>query len=280
MTMAYQTLIEADALNAILHHPDTVILDCRYYLTEIHRGRQEYLHAHIPGAYYLDIGHDLSAPVIPGITGRHPLPHPDVLTSTLRSCGLRADSQVIVYDQHNGAYASRAWWLLQWLGHTKTALLNGGFSGWISSGFETDNAWPPPKKGDFQPQIQPGYSVSMQDVASGHYRLVDSREYRRYTGEIEPIDPIAGHIPGAMCLPYQDNVDEQGRWKSREWLQEKFSSIPYDPADPPVFYCGSGVTACHNLFAYQLATGHMARLYPGSFSEWLNYHPVATEPTF
>ncbi len=274
-----QTLITAEELRPLLSQPHIVLLDCRYYLMEPDRGRQEYMQSHIPGAYYMDTLLDLSSPVIKGVTGRHPLPHPEVFAFTMRNCGVHPDTQIIVYDQQGGVYASRAWWLLQWLGHARVAVLDGGFMHWYASGFESDNQWPPPKPGTFTIQLHSHLAVSMDEVARNTHPLIDSREFKRYTGETEPIDPVAGHIPGAICMPYMDNVDERGFWKSSSWLKEKFSGIPYDPATPPVFYCGSGVTACHNILAYKIATGHDALLYGGSFSEWIHYHPVATGTT-
>jgi len=270
----YNTLIEVNELQSILNKDQLVLLDCTYYLNDFDKGRREYLKEHIPGAYFLDIGHDLSAPVIKGITGRHPLPDPQVITATLKSCGLNADSQVVAYDQMNGAYASRAWWLLKWLGHDKAAILNGGFAAWKAAGGAVDNQWPPPKKGNFVSHLREELTVNKEVIPGLQHKLVDSREFKRYTGETEPIDPVAGHIPGAVCIPYLDNVDEKGFWKSKEFLSEKFKSVT-DPAVPPVFYCGSGVTACHNIFAYKLATGLDAKLYGGSWSEWINYYPVA-----
>ena len=277
MAITYTTLISVDELLPLLGNKDAVIIDCTYYLNDFDRGRREYLKAHIPGAYFLDIGHDLSAPVIKGITGRHPLPDPDIITAAFKACGVNANSQVIAYDQMNGVYASRAWWLLKWLGHDKAAILNGGFSAWIASSYETDNQWPPPKKGNFISKPRNELIVSKEEIGKINNPTVDSREYKRYTGETEPIDPIAGHIPGAVCIPYLDNVDENGMWKSKEFLAGKFKEIT-DPSTSPVFYCGSGVTACHNIFGYKLATGLDAKLYAGSWSEWINYNPIALGP--
>ena len=271
----YETLISLDEFFDLLRHQSAVILDCTYYLNDVDKGRQAYLQAHIPGAFYLDTGHDLSAPVVPNVTGRHPLPHPDVLANTLRQCGLNNGMQVICYDQGSGVYASRAWWLLNWLGHSEVAILDGGFKHYQSNQHPVDNQWPPPLKGNFVPQLRHDMTVSMEDLVQDRSHLVDSREYKRYSGETEPIDPVAGHIPGAICIPYPDNVDEAGHWQSKDFLEKKFEPLE-SMEHQPVFYCGSGVTACHNIFAYKLATGKDALLYPGSYSEWINYHPVET----
>jgi len=273
MMKYYQTLITVEQLASIIKDDSIVVLDCRYYLADWTKGRKEYLHSHIPGAYYLDIGYDLSAPVIKGITGRHPLPNPEVLASTLQETGLNNESQVVVYDQSIGGYASRAWWLLNWLGHKNVAVLNGGFEAWNAKNLPQDNQWPAPKHGTFKFQLRDELTTSMEEVLSLKVPLVDSREFKRYTGESEPIDPIAGHISGAVCLPYTDNATASGMWKSPEELNKKFAVLESDN-EPPVFYCGSGVTACHNILAYKIATGRDARLYPGSWSEWINYHPA------
>lgn len=271
MHKRYTTLISVNDLSEILKLPDTIIFDCRFYLTDTSRGRKEYLQSHIPGAVYLDVNHDLSSPVIKGVTGRHPLPHPDILTSTLKSSGMNNDSQVIVYDQSNGAYASRAWWLLRWLGHNNVAVIDGGFKAWNSHGLPIENQWPLPSPGNFTANLQKAMTVNRESIDHVKAPLIDSREYQRYSGEIEPIDPVAGHIPGAICVPYMGNTNEEGNWKSADELKKRFVDIDSDSGDSPVFYCGSGVTACHNILAYKIATGKDARLYPGSWSEWINY---------
>lgn len=270
MTKYFQTLIEVDELFQLMGKKEVVILDCRFYLDDISKGRKEYLTSHIPTAVFLDLEHDLSSPVIKGVTGRHPLPHPDILVSTLEAAGMNNSTQVVVYDQLNGAYAAHAWWLLRWLGHENVALLNGGFSYWISQKGVLDNQWYLPKKGHFTPQLKNEFVVGMNDLSKGVFPLIDSREFRRFTGEFEPIDPVAGHIPGAICMPFMDNTDEFGRWRSSTELKNKFSAV--SDTDIPIFYCGSGVTACHNVLAYKIATGKNAKLYPGSWSEWINYY--------
>jgi len=275
-TVEYKTLITVDQLSAILDQQALVILDCSFSLADTSLGRKLYMASHIPGAYFMDINLDLSSPVIKGVTGRHPLPHPLVLTSSLKAAGLHSNSQVVVYDQSNGMYASRAWWLLNWLGHEKVALLDGGFGAWTANKQAVDNQWPPPQQGSFQftnPHLE---TVGMKELIAESHTLIDSREHMRFTGEIEKIDPVAGHIPGAICIPYIDNTDEQGFWKSADQLNKKFENLSPEESGPPVFYCGSGVTACHNILAYKIATGKNATLYPGSYSEWINYYPVET----
>ncbi len=277
MAPSFHTLIEPDELIQ-LQHESTVILDCRFVLTDKDAGRQAYLKSYIPTAYYLDLDHDLSSPVQKGITGRHPLPHPDILESTLRASGLSADRQVIVYDQSNGAYAARAWWLLNWLGHDRVAVLNGGFDAWCRAGLPTDNQWPAPQKGTFSAHLQDDLVVDREYVNVHKEGLVDSRAFDRYTGAYEPLDPVAGHIDGAVCLPFMENTEADGTWKLKDTLAERFSEANLTAIENPVFYCGSGVTACHNILAYKIATGKTARLYAGSWSEWINYYPAATGP--
>ena len=267
----FQTIITAGELLKVYDEKDVVIFDCRFYLNDIEKARKEFFQSHIPGATYLDLKHDLSAPVIKGITGRHPLPNPDVLAGVFRASGLNKHSQAIVYDQSNGAYAAHAWWLLQWLGHTDTAVLDGGFISWNDVSGAIDNQWTLQAPGDFVHRVREELIVERKDLYKTGLPIIDSREYIRYTGEYEPIDPVAGHIPGALCMPYTDNYDETGRWKSIDDLRKKFSGQALPESTPPVFYCGSGVTACHNILAYKMATGKDAKLYPGSWSEWINY---------
>ncbi len=270
MTVSDQ-LISIPELQSLYENPNVVLLDCRNYLDDESKGRSEYLNSHIPGALYFDLKHDLSGPVIPGFSGRHPLPDPVILTYKLKAAGINKDSLVVIYDHGNGVYASRAWWLLLWLGHLHIRVLDGGYSGWLTHHGATDNPWPLPPPGDFEGIPNPSLMVTMDKIPQHVNALVDSREMRRYTGEFEPIDPVAGHIPGAVCIPYQENVSSDGYWKTQDDLKARFEGI----TEIPVFYCGSGVTACHNILAYKIATGDDALLYPGSWSEWIQHHKVA-----
>lgn len=276
MPLVYDTLISAEEASKMLQDQHTIFLDCRYSLTDHDSGRQAYLKSHIPGASYLDLGHDLSAPVIKGVTGRHPLPDPEVLAATLRAAGLTANHQVVVYDQSNGAYASRGWWLLNWLGHNRVAVLNGGYAAWQKAEFPTDNQWPAPKQGDFDFTLANELLVHKEYVNETNDAIVDSRAYDRFTGEKEPIDPVAGHIEGAICMPFTQNFREDGSWLTKEELADRFLKGTLPNLENPIFYCGSGVTACHNILAFKIATGRFTRLYPGSWSEWINYYPATT----
>jgi thiosulfate/3-mercaptopyruvate sulfurtransferase len=196
----YHTLISVQELHDQWQGDQIILLDCTYYLNDFNRGRREYLQAHIPGAYFLDIAHDLSGPIKPGETGRHPLPDPLIMSSTFSSCGINEDSQVVAYDQLNGVYASRAWWLLNWLGHSNVAVLNGGFETWKKKGNETDNQWTAPVKGNFKHHLRPELTAAKEEINTTSLPLVDSREYKRFIGEVEPIDPVAGHIKGPFAF--------------------------------------------------------------------------------
>lgn len=274
----YFPLIDSDELQAKLNDAGLVILDCRFNLLQPDWGRQVFLQGHIPGAVYMDLALDLSGPVMPGVTGRHPLPHPEVLLASLRAAGVHADTEVVAYDQGNGMFAARAWWLLTWLGHRRTALLDGGLAAWTANGQrQMDNTWPPPRHTAWNPAPDDAMIVVKEDVRQMPQGLVDSRDHIRFTGEYEPIDPIGGHIPNAVCMPFQENLRADGTWKPVADLQDRFRDVTPAPDDAsPVFYCGSGVSACHNIFAYALATGRLARLYAGSWSEWINYFPPVT----
>ena len=248
-----EIIITAKDLLQQIEQPNTVIIDCRFYLDDTTKGRKEYMTSHIPKAVYLDIAHDLSAPVIKGVTGRHPLPHPEILAATFRATGVNDQSKVFVYDQSNSAYAARAWWLLHWLGYRQVYVLNGGFKAWTGINGPLDNQWVIPEKGDFIENVQHHLTTDSSHLLKMSNKLIDSRNYKRFTGEFEPIDPVAGHIPGAICIPYSDNTNSDGIWKNADELRKKFADI--DTVIPPVFYCGSGVTACHNILAYKIATG-------------------------
>lgn len=269
----YTTLISIEDAQELLASGNAVWLDCSFALQDTALGRQQYMAGHIPGAHYLDLNHDLSSPVIQGVTGRHPLPDPEVIRLRFSQCGIHDHTQVIVYDQTNGAYASRAWWLLQWLGHEAVAVLDGGFAAWKTQALPIDNRWTAPVEGHLTPVIRDDMIIRKESIPTLTAKLIDSREKIRFTGASEPIDSVAGHIPGAVCLPFGENMEADGKWKNKEALRLRFQEIG-DADHPPVFYCGSGVTACHNVLAYKIATDRMAQLYPGSYSEWINYYPV------
>jgi thiosulfate/3-mercaptopyruvate sulfurtransferase len=270
--MRYRTLIETSDLAAHLDDPSLAIVDCRFDLKDTSAGERAYEIAHIPGAVYADVDRDLSAPKT-GTNGRHPLPEVDIFVATLGRLGIDAGSQVVVYDQDSGGFASRLWWMLRWLGHDGVALLDGGFAKWAAEQRPTKSGVEvrPPRV--FVPHMRPEMVANATDVegmvGKSGWRLIDARAPERFRGEVEPIDKVAGHIPGAVNVPFLENLDAKGTFKSPADLAERFRNASGStPTDHLVLYCGSGVTACQNLLALEHAGMHGAKLYPGSWSEW------------
>lgn len=252
-----------------------VILDCRFALEDPDYGRCSYAEGHIEGAQYADLERHLSGPVTKGVTGRHPLPAADTLTRQLRAWGISADTDVVLYDDGPGAYAARAWWLLAWLGKRDGVfILDGGLKAWHAAGF--------PLSLD-APVVEPGTFAGTPDhrllLDAEHLQkrlgqpgltLIDARAQPRFRGEVEPIDPIAGHIPGAQCAAFSENLGSDGRFLPADQLKQRFAAqLQGREAQELVAYCGSGVTACHNLFALSLAGYPLGKLYAGSWSEWI-----------
>ncbi|MEB2644251.1 sulfurtransferase [Pseudomonas sp. C 49-2] len=252
-----------------------VILDCRFALEDPDYGRCSYAEGHIEGAQYADLERHLSGPVTKGVTGRHPLPAADTLVQQLRAWGISADTDIVLYDDGPGAYAARAWWLLAWLGKRDGVfILDGGLKAWHSAGF--------PLSLD-APLVEPGSFAGTPDnrllLDAEHLQkrlgqpgltLIDARAQPRFRGEVEPIDPIAGHIPGAQCAAFNENLGADGRFLPPEQLKQRFAAqLQGRSPDELVAYCGSGVTACHNLFALSLAGYPLGKLYAGSWSEWI-----------
>ncbi len=269
----YTSLIGAEELSQHLQK-NWVIVDCRFSLFDKEKGRKDFAKAHIPGAVYAHLDQDLSGPIIPVKTGRHPLPTPETFVKLLSSWGINADKQVIVYDNRSGAIASRLWWMLRWLGHDKVAVLDGGWKEWQDGEYPISDQPSTPTPETFIPNVQTQMAVDANRVneirQQDEFRLFDSRAAKRYQGLEEPIDPIAGHIPGALSLPFMDNVGEDGRLLPKEALQKRFKSQTNGISpNNTVFYCGSGVTACHNILAFYHAGLGNAVLYPGSWSEWI-----------
>jgi thiosulfate/3-mercaptopyruvate sulfurtransferase len=308
------TLIEPDELAAFLARPDWAIVDCRFELTRPEWGASAYSESHIPGAVYAHLDRDLSGPV-EASTGRHPLPSREQLAATLGRWGIggaaiggaaigRAaiegdatgrtaqgrQTQVVAYDQGNGAHASRLWWLLRWMGHSEVAVLNGGFAAWQRAGLpvSADSVQrapgkfvPQPSNVDFVTADELAQMVEGGALADGQALLIDARGADRFAGENETIDPVAGHVPGARNHPFAGNVDAHGRFLPADqlrhrWLQRLGSAT----AAQAISMCGSGVTACHNLLAMEVAGLGGARLYAGSWSEWIRdpARPIARGP--
>ena len=254
--------------------PELAIVDCRFKLDDTSWGERAYLEAHIPGAMYAHLDRDLSGETT-GRNGRHPLPDPASLADTFGRLGISEGTQVIAYDQDNAMFASRLWWLVRWLGHDAVAVLDGGFAHWTAERRPTTSGIEhrAPQVFTGGPRRDAAMIVDAARVASiagrPDWRLVDARAPERYRGEIEPLDRVAGHIPGASNHFFGGNVDERGRFLATaallNRLQESFGGVPPDRI---VCYCGSGVTACQNLLALEHVGISGARLYPGSWSEW------------
>ncbi|MGK7876385.1 MAG: sulfurtransferase [Xenococcaceae cyanobacterium] len=268
-----QPIVSREWLSSQLNNPQVTVVDCRFQLANPEWGDQQYLSSHIPDAYYLDLDKDLSAPV-GRHGGRHPLPEPKLLAEKLAAMGIiSGETLVVAYDENRFAFAARLWWLLRYLGHERVALLDGGWTGWKAGGYPVTDAIPTPKPGEFVPLPQPNWVVDIETVKARkdlpEVVLVDSRDSDRYRGEREPIDPIAGHIPGAVNSPWKEVCDQQGYLCSPTAQQQLWAD--YKQADEIIVYCGSGVTACVNLFSLELAEIGNAKLYPGGWSDWCSY---------
>lgn len=265
-------IVSADWLQQHLDDPQVLIVDCRFSLMEPELGHQQYETGHIPGAYYLDLNRDLSSPVGQH-GGRHPLPNVEDLAAKLSAMGITELTQVIVYDDSRFAFAARLWWLLKYLGHDRVAILNGGFKNWQAARHPVTTVKPDRKAGQFIPRLRSQWLIDIDAVRARKdlptIALVDSREGERYRGEKEPIDPIAGHIPGAINYPWQEVTDENGFVRSETEQHDRWSTL--QSADEILVYCGSGVTACVNLLSLAIAGIDTGKLYAGSWSDWCSY---------
>ena len=272
--MPYTTLIAAEDLHAHLGAADWAVVDCRFALGDPAQGRRAYREAHIPGAVYAHLDDDLSGRIVPGTTGRHPLPTPAGFAATLSRWGIDGGVQVVVYDDVGGGMAARLWWMLRWLGHDAVAVLDGGFPAWQRAGYPTRSGDETRAPRTFTPHVRPGLVADAEAVealrAAPSACVIDARAAERYRGDHEPIDPVAGHIPGAASAPWAGNLDASGRMLSPEVLRARFAEILGEvPPERAVVYCGSGVTAAHDLLALAHAGLDGARLYAGSWSHWI-----------
>lgn len=272
--MIFDTLISTRDLSEIASDPRTVAIDCRFSLMDPDKGRQDYEEGHIPGAVYADLDADLAGPVTAD-SGRHPLPDENAFVETLRAWGVSNDSQVVAYDDGSGAIAARLWWLLKWLGHPAVAVLDGGFAAWQASGLPIGDAQEKPVAGRFEGSANVEMTISSGEVAEKlesieGFILVDARDGERFRGEVEPIDPIAGHVPGALNLPFSLAVDENGAWRTPEDLAALWDGlVPVQAKHDWGVMCGSGVTACHLALSAEIAGRPAPRLYVDSWSGWL-----------
>jgi thiosulfate/3-mercaptopyruvate sulfurtransferase len=281
--MPYTTLISAAELKAHLNNSNWAIVDCRFSLREPERGREDYGQAHISGAVYAHLDEDLSGLIVPGQTGRHPLPPVNLFAHTLSHWGIDSQVQVVAYDDAGGAIAARLWWMLRWLGHEAVAVLDGGWPHWQQAGYPVRSGVEGRPVRNFTPNPQPELLAEVDDLLSAETRtgtcLLDARSAERYWGQNETIDPVAGHIPGAISAPYADNLGPDGLFLPPEALRVRYKKLLGDlPPGQAIAYCGSGVTAAHNLLAMVHVGLGDGRLYAGSWSEWITNpeRPVAT----
>jgi thiosulfate/3-mercaptopyruvate sulfurtransferase len=270
--VGFTTLIDTAAVAAHLSDPAFVIVDCRFDLNDEGRGAREYAQGHIPGAVYANLDRDLSGAKT-GRNGRHPLPDPGELAATLGRLGVGDGVQVVAYDQDCSIYASRLWWMLRWLGHDDVAVLDGGFAKWLAENRPQRPGVETRAPRDFNGAPRPGLLVTAEETAAaaegGRWRLLDARQPERFRGESETIDRIAGHIPGAGNHFFKWNLNDHGTFRSPEEIREGLRSSIGDTSPAQVIcYCGSGVTACQNLLAFEHAGLRGAKLFPGSWSEW------------
>lgn len=279
--MSHGLLIDAAKLAAHLDDPAWRIVDVRHQLADVHCGEAAYLAGHIPGAVFMHCDRDLSAPMN-GSNGRHPLPDPQRLAARLGALGIGPETQVVAYDDSQGMIASRLWWLLRWLGHDRVAVLDGGFQAWQAAGGQLDTAVPNPPAASFEPSVR-DLAVDVDYVGrflqTSRMHLIDARSPDRFRGENETIDPVGGRIPGACNRFFRDNLQADGRFKPAAELRAEWLALLAGRApEQVVHHCGSGVSACHNVLAMEIAGLPGSRLYGGSWSEWCadQQRPVAT----
>lgn len=282
--MALAQVISCKELSNQLNDKNLIIFDCRFSLDNPHYGKQAYQESHIENAIFIDLDHDLSSPVIKGKTSRHPLPNTDKLIAKLAALGLNNNSRVIIYDDGATPFATKMWWTLVWLGKRDNVyLLDGGFKAWQADNLPVTNKETITSVGNFTGQPDASLLIDAKTLVTKlndeQLTLLDARALPRFRGDVEPMDPVAGHIPGATCANFAENLDDTGHFLPTKELRERFQTLIQDkPIEKLIAYCGSGVSACHNLFAMCLAGYPLAPLYAGSWSEWITdpSHPIAT----
>ncbi len=283
--MTFTTLIRAAALRDLVGKPEIAVIDCRFDLMDPGAGRRAYLQGHIPGARYADLNRDLSAPIT-ATSGRHPLPAPDEFAGTLARLGVSKATQVVAYDDSAGAYAARAWWLLRWVGHRAAAVLDGGLKAWVSEGGALQSGEEkalPAAARDPISTVQADTAAVIETaeierrLSDPAFLLIDARAGERYAGTVEPVDAVAGHIPGAVNQPFSANLGTDGRFLPAPMLRQLWEKrLAGRSPSQLAAMCGSGVTACHNLLSLEVAGLNGAKLYAGSWSEWIRdpHRPV------
>lgn len=271
--MNFSTLVSSAQLAQHINDPNWVIFDCRFTLSDPDSGHRAYLAGHIPSARYANLNNDFSAEVTP-LSGRHPLPDPQLLASKLSRWGVNGSKQIVVYDDSFGSMASRMWWVLRWLGHPSVALLDGGVQRWIRDGHPITTEIPAITPAEFIAQPDNSMWVDAncieEALRSDKCLIIDARSEERFSGEREALDKVAGHIPGSINYPFEDNLDMGGTYMSAQELKEAYLDL-LNGVEPErvVHMCGSGVTACHSIIAMEHAGLTGTRLYPGSWSEWI-----------
>jgi len=275
MEKKYTTLIQAGELLPHIDDPAWVLLDCRFSLADTGRGERDYQESHIPGAVYAHLDRDISGEVVKGKTGRHPLPTIEKTVDIFSKFGIDENVQVVAYDDACGALAAvRAWWMLRWLGHDAAAVLDGGWQAWQKEGFPVHSGTETRQHKVFIARPRNDMLVTTEDVErmreDPSYLILDARARERYRGENETIDPVAGHIPGAVSVPYSSNLSTQGYFRPVDELRRHYQRVLGDiPAERSTVYCGSGVTSIHNILAMLHAGMGESKLYAGSWSEWI-----------
>lgn len=281
--MAFTTLIQVDELAANIGNANFMIFDCRHELTDPTFGELAYAQSHIPNAHFASVDRDLSTEPN-GSNGRHPLPDAEQFAAWLGKMGVSAGTQVIGYDNAAGVYSSRLWWMLKWLGHDEVAVLDGGWNAWLAADQPCTQEVPkPPLATQFiaKPRdVNVDAAYVLAHLQSPSMLVVDARSNDRFHGQNETIDPVGGHIPGARNRLFKSNLDDRGHFRSPDALRKEFTTlIGNTPVQNVVHQCGSGVSACHNLLAMEIAGMSGSRLYPGSWSEWVAdpTRPIATD---
>lgn len=268
----HTTLISTETVAAHLNNPSWLVADCRHNLKDEEWGHAQYSAAHIPGAAFVSLAHDLAA-TRTGTNGRHPLPSPEAMAATFARLGIGDETQVIAYDQDAGPFAARLWWMLRYLGHDAVAVLDGGFAKWMREGRPVQRGEETRPAAAFTPRLRKEMRVTVGDVVTHlgdpSRLLVDARSAERFAGQPDPLDNVPGHIPGARNRPYRHNISGEGTLRSAAELKGEFEQVlDGRRPDETVMYCGSGVTACHNLLAMEHAGLRGAKLFAGSWSEW------------
>ena len=268
------TLVSVEELASHLDDPAWIVCDCRHDLADHGAGRRAYDEAHIPGARFLHLDLDLSGPKT-GLNGRHPLPHPLTFGLRLGALGIDNNRQVVAYDASGGPYAARLWWMLRWVGHTPIAVLDGGWESWVRAGKPVTSDKPVIHPTTYTLRPRPETAADVSDIAEhlndGRFQVIDARSADRFRGENETLDPVAGHIPGAVNRFFRSNLNENGGFREPAVLRQAFRDLLGEREPARVIHqCGSGVTACHNLLAMEHAGLTGSRLYPGSWSEWVS----------